>query len=221
MQAKDLLNDIILPLRTSDTGAVALSWMDEMKVSHLPIVNNEAFLGLISEKEIYDLNNFDEPLGNYRLSLARPFISQNQHLFDIVKLVHNLQLSLVPVLNEKEDYLGCITRAQLLDEVANVGSITQPGGIIVLEVNDIDYSLFEISRLVESNDAKILSVATRTFSNSTRMEVTLKLNRIDIGPVLQTFNRYDYQIVASFSDETDYDEMLRERFDMLMNYLNI
>jgi acetoin utilization protein AcuB len=221
MQAKDLINNIIIPLRTSDTGSIALSWMDEMKVSHLPIVNNEAFLGLISEKEIYDLNDFEEPLGNYQLALTRPFVLFNQHLFDVVKLVHSMQLSLIPVLNQNEDYLGCITQSQLLSVMAEVGSIQQPGGIIVIEVNEIDYSLFEIARLVESNDAKILNVSTRTFSDSTRMEVTLKLNKIDIAPVLQTFNRYDYQIIASFSDETDYDDMLRERFDMLMNYLNI
>jgi acetoin utilization protein AcuB len=221
MQAKDLINDLILPLRTSDTGAIALSWMDEMKVSHLPIVNNEAFLGLISEKEIYDMNNFDEPLGNYQLTLNKPFVQYGQHLFDVIRVVHSMQLSLIPVLNDNEDYLGCITQSRLLDEMAEVGSLKQPGGIIVLQLNEIDYSMFEISRLVESNDAKILSCCSRTFSDSTRMEVTLKLNKIDISAVIQTFTRFDYQIIASYSDENNYDEMLRDRFDMLMNYLNI
>jgi acetoin utilization protein AcuB len=221
MQANDLINDLILPLRTSDTGSTALSWMDEMRVSHLPIVNNEAFLGLISEKEIYDMNNFDEPLGVYQLSHTRPYVLFNQHLFEVIRLVHSMKLSLIPVLDANENYLGCITQSKLLEEMAEVGSLKQPGGIIVLQMNEIDYSLHEIARIVESNDAKILSCYTRTFTDSTRIELTLKLNKIDISSVIQTFNRYDYQIVAFFTDENNYDEMLRDRFDALMNYLSI
>jgi acetoin utilization protein AcuB len=221
MLANELINDLILPLRTSDTGSTALSWMDEMRVSHLPIVNSEAFLGLISEKEIYDMNDFDQPLGNYNLLHARPYVLFNQHLFEVIRLVHSMKLSLIPVLDANENYLGCITQSKLLEEMAEVGSLKQPGGIIVLQMNEIDYSLHEIARIVESNDAKIFSCCTRTFTDSTRIEITLKLNKIDISSVIQTFNRFDYQIVAFFSDETNYDDMLKDRFDALMNYLSI
>lgn len=221
MLANDLVSDLILPLRTSDTGGTALSWMDEMRISHLPIVNNESFLGLISEKDIYSMNDFDEPIGNYQLSLARPYVLFNQHLFEVIRIVHSMKLSLIPVLDEQENYLGCITQTKLLEEMAEVGSLKQPGGIIVLEMNDIDYSMHEIARLVESNDAKILSCCARTFTDSTRVEITLKLNKIDVSAVIQTFNRFDYQIVAFFTDENNYDDMLKERFDALMNYLSI
>jgi acetoin utilization protein AcuB len=221
MLANELINDLILPLRTSDTGTTALSWMDEMRVSHLPIANSEAFLGLISEKDIYDMNNLDEPMGNYRLSLKRPYVIYNQHLFDVIRVISSMNLSLVPVLDDSENYLGCITQSGIIEGFANGGSLNQPGGIIVLEMNVIDYSLHEIARLVESNDSKILTCATRTFKDSTRIEITIKLNKIDVSSVIQTFNRFDYQIVASFSDENNYDDMLRERFDSLMNYLNI
>lgn len=221
MLANDLINDLILPLRTSDTGSTALSWMDEMRVSHLPIVNSEAFLGLISEKEIYDMNDFNEPLGNYQLSHTRPYVLFDQHLFEVIRLVHSMKLSLIPVLDANENYLGCITQSKLLEEMAEVGSLKQPGGIIVLQMNEIDYSLHEIARIVESNDAKILSCYTRTFTDSTRIELTLKLNKIDVSSVIQTFNRFDYQIVAFFTDENNYDDLLRDRFDALMNYLSI
>jgi acetoin utilization protein AcuB len=145
----------------------------------------------------------------------------DQHLFEVIRLVHSPKLSLIPVLDAKENYLGCITQSKLLEEMAEVGSLKQPGGIIVLQMNEIDYSLHEIARIVESNDAKILSSCTRTFTDSTRIELTLKLNKIDVSSVIQTFNRFDYQIVAFFTDENNYDDMLKDRFDALMNYLSI
>jgi acetoin utilization protein AcuB len=221
MIARDILCDIIIPLRTSDTGNIALTWMDELRVSHLPIVNNEAFLGLISEKDILDMNEPDQFLGNHPLSLSRPYVLHNQHLFDAVRVASEMKLSLVPVLDEKECYLGCITQTRLLEEMVQVGSINQPGGILVLEMNVVDYSMHEISRIVESNDAKVLSCHSRTFQESTKIEVTLKINKIDISSIIQTFNRYDYLITASFSEENDFNELLRERFGSLMNYLSI
>lgn len=210
-----------MPLRTSDTGNIALSWMDELHVSHLPIVNNETFLGLVSEKDIYELNDPDEPLGGYQLSLVRPYVYDDQHLFEVIRILSTMNLTLVPVLDEHENYMGCITQSSLLKEIAQMGSIDQPGGIIVLQMNVADYSLHEISRIVESNDAKILSSNLRSFNESNMIEVTLKLNKIDVSPVIQTFNRYDYQISASFSEENNYDDLLKERFGSLMNYLNI
>ena len=221
MLANELISDLILPLRTSDTGVTALSWMEELRISHLPIVNNEAFLGLISEKDVYDMNNFDEPLGNYPLSLTRPYVFDDQHLFDVVRIIESMKLSVIPVLDEHENYLGCITLSRLLSEMAITGSINQPGGIIVLQMNEVDYSLHEISRLVESNDYRILSCFLRTIDESNDVQVTLKLNKIDISSAIQTFTRFGYEIVASFSDENNYDDLLRERFGMLMNYLNI
>ncbi len=221
MLANELINDIILPLRTSDKGSNALNWMEELRVTHLPIVNNEAFLGLVSEKDIYDMNDFEEPLGNYQLSLSRPYVLYNQHLFDVVRVVCTMKLSLIPVLDFNEDYLGCITQSRLLEELVESGSLGQPGGIIVLQMNVVDYSLHEIARLVESNDAKILSCCTRTFAESTKIDVSLKLNKIDVSSVIQTFNRFEYQIIASFSDENNYDDLLKERYGALMNYLNI
>lgn len=210
-----------MPLRTSDTGNIALSWMDELHISHLPIVNNEKFLGLVSEKDIYEQNDPDEPLGGYQLSLVRPYVHDDQHLFEVIRIMSTMELTLLPVLDEHENYLGCITLSRLLKEFAQLGSIDQPGGIIVLQMNIADYSLHEISRIVESNDAKILSSNVSTFSESNMIEVTLKLNKIDVSPVLQTFNRYEYQISASFSEENNYDDLLKERFGALMNYLNI
>ncbi len=209
-----------MPLKTSDTGRIAIGWMEDFRVLHLPIVNNLSFLGLISEFDIYNFNNFDEPVGSHVLSLNSAYVYDHQHIYDVLRLVRQHQLSLVPVLDEHENYLGAITLQNILSHFAASLAVDEPGGVIVLEMVSNDYALSEIARIVESNDAKILSLFVHSWPDSTRIEVTLKLNRIDLGPVLQTLTRYNYNIKAFFSEQDDLDD-LRERYDSLMNYLNI
>ena len=125
------------------------------------------------------------------------------------------------MVNDRNHYLGVITLPTLAGYFARITSVDNPGGVIVLEVNEKDYSLSEIARIVESNDAKVLSLYLHSIPDSTKLAITLKLNRIDLGPVLQTFTRYNYIVMASFSDQDLYSEGLKDRFDSLMNYLNI
>jgi predicted transcriptional regulator len=220
MIAKELISDKIPPIMTSESGLEALAIMDEYRVSHLPIVNNEEFLGLISEEDIFDLNHFEESVGNHQLSLNRPFVTENQHVYDVIKLIAEMKLSLVPVLDSNNNYLGIITRQALVECFAEFSAVQNPGGIIVLDLNEKDYSLSEIAQIVESNDARILSIYIRSYQDSTRLEITLKINKMDITSIISTFNRYDYTIKASFS-ASEYDDYLRDRFDSLMAYLNI
>ncbi len=220
MIAKNLITDGIMPLKTSDTGRTALSWMEEYKVSHLPIVNNQEFLGLISELDIYDLDNFDEPLGNHKLSLKNPYVFDSQHIYDVLKLVNEQNLSLVPVLSEKGNYEGSISLQNLVKYFARALSVDNPGGIIVLEMTYNDYSLTELAKIVEENDAKILSTFIINHENSTRLDVFLKLNTVEISAILKTFERFEYFVKASFGEEDDLDD-LRERYNSLMNYLNV
>lgn len=220
MIARQLITDEIIPLKTSDTGSDALKWMDEYKVSHLPIVNNEVFLGMISEQDILSLNNPDSPLGNHPLSLKHPFINEHQHIYNVLTVIDELELTVIPVLDDHSKYLGCFTLKYLLHYIAKLYSIDNPGGVIILEVNEKDYSLTEISNIVESNDAKILSSFLTNHKDSTLLEVVIKVNKIDLGAILQTFDRFGYSVKASFGREDD-PEDLRERYDSLMNYLNI
>ncbi len=221
MLAKDLISEVVPALRTSDTGLQALSWMDIFRIAHLPIVNNEEFLGLISDKDIYNLNMADEPIGNHRLSLFSPYVYHNQHIYEVIEIVSRLKLSVVPVLDENNHYLGLITLNDLLQRFADLSALRQPGGIIVLELNVNDYSLTEIAQIVEGNDAKILSLYVSSPEESTKMEVTLKVSKTDVTSIIQTFNRYDYTIKASYMDENDLESLYSSRLESFMKYLNI
>lgn len=212
--------DGIIPLKTSDTGKTALSWMEDYKIAHLPIVNDQKFLGLISDLDIYNLNDFDEPLGNHNLSLSQPYVKEYQHIYDVLKLVSELGLTLIPVLDEKENYLGSITLPSLIKFFSKGLSLDNPGGVIVLELAYNNYSLTEIANIVESNDAKILSTFILSDEDSNKIELVLKINKIELAPILKTFERYNYFIKATFSEDTDQDD-LRDRYNLLMNYLNV
>jgi CBS domain-containing protein len=221
MLARDLTSDVIPSLRTSDSGQKALYWMDIFRISHLPIVNNLDFLGLISDKDIYDNNMAEEPIGNHNLSLFSPFVIADQHIYEVMELASELQLSVVPVLNKENHYIGVITLTDLLHYFADVSALRQPGGIIVLDLNANDYSMSEISQIIESNDAKILSSYITSPPNSTKMEVTLKINRKELTSIIETFVRYNYIIKASFMDENDLNSLYENRYDSFMKYLSI
>ncbi|MBC8461890.1 MAG: CBS domain-containing protein [Deltaproteobacteria bacterium] len=221
MIARDLITDSLTPLKTSDSGALALGMMDEYRVSHMPIVNNKEFLGVISDTDIFNLNAFDDPLGNHNLSLNGAYVKENQPVYEVIQTFANLKLTIMAVVDEKNQYLGAITLANLVHHMANITSIDTQGGIIVLEINDKDYSLSQICQIVEYNDATVLSSYITSFPDSTKLEVTLKINRLDIGSILQTFDRYGYHVISSYSNKDAYSETIQERFDSLMNYLNI
>jgi acetoin utilization protein AcuB len=220
MLARELISDIVTALKTSDTGTQALAWMDVFRVKHLPIVNQRDFLGLISDADIYDLNNPDEPVGNHNLSLHKPYVREDQHIYEVIEVLSRLELTLVPVLNYENQYLGVITQEELTQQFAQLSAMKQPGGIIELEMFERDYSLAEISQIVEGNNARILSLYVASNGEQGKIRVTLKINLTDMTSVMQTLERYNYSIVASHMSEEDLDEFYQERFDGFLKYLN-
>ncbi len=216
-----MISDVIPALKTSDTGITALNWMDIFKVSHLPIVNDEEFLGLISENDIYDLNMPEEPLGNHQLSLLRPYVTEDQHVFEVMEVLSRLKLSLVPVLDNTKNYLGVITLMELLHYFAELSGLQHKGGIVVLEMNSNDFSMAQVSQIVEGNDAKILASYITTHPNSTQMELTLKLNVTDLTSIKQTFDRYNYNLVGAYMKHDDETDLLNDRLNFLFRFLDI
>jgi CBS domain-containing protein len=221
MVAKDLISEVIPSLKTSDSGQTALNWMEIFRISHLPIVNNLDFLGLISDTDIYDMNQPEEPIGNHSLTLLKPFVTTDQHLFEVIGLASRLKLTVVPVLDENSHYMGVITTTDLVRYLAGISSMDQQGGIIVLEVIERDYSLSQIAQIVESNNVKVLSMYITSPPESTRLEVTLKVNTNDLVSVIRTFERYNYDVKTWVTSDDSMDRFYSERFDILMKYMNI
>ncbi len=220
MRAKDILSKLVIPLKPTDHGSLALQWMEDIGVTHLPVVDKESFLGLIRNEDIYNLDDVDSPIDPYEMPLIRSYVYAQQHIYDVLRVVSAEKLTLVPVLNDHNNYIGSITLIELINGIAGFTSVQQPGGILVLEVSAAQYSLSEISRIVESNNAKMLSAFITSPPDSSKLEVTIKVSVMNLSSIMQTLNRYDYVVKASFAEESQYDSLLSERYESLLKYLN-
>jgi predicted transcriptional regulator len=221
MIAQNLLSEVVPSLRLTDSGQKALNWMEIFRISHLPVVEGKRLVGLISDKIIYDLNIIDKPIGDYAEHLPSPHIHANQHIYEVFMTISGLKLSAVPVLDLYDQYCGVITVFDLVQKFADLVAVHEPGGVIVLELNSIDYSLSQIAQIVEGNDAKILSFYVSPEVESKRMTVTLKINVVDLSAIIQTFVRYDYNIIAVYMDDSLIKNMYDDRLDQLMKFMNI
>lgn len=221
MVAKDMISDVIPSLKTSDTAQTALNWMEIFRVSHLPIVNELDYLGLISDSDIYDMNQPDEPIGNHELSLPRPFVVDNRHIYEVISLAARHKLTVVPVLDENNHYRGSVTYNEIISHVASLASIEQPGGLVILQVLERDYSMSRISQIIESNDARILSMYITSKPESTSLEITLKVNTVNLASIIKTFERYSYEVTTWVTENDELDRFYTDRYNMLMKYLNI
>lgn len=220
MKAAELITHEIPPLRPSDPIGRALEWMAEFKVAHLPVVDGKRLIGIVKDTHLVERNDLNAPVidlvSEFDLSVA----GADQNVFDVVQLFGERNLSIVPVVNESYQFQGTITEHDVLDCLVKLTNITEPGSIVVLEMNTNDYSLFEIARLVEGNDMKILGVTTEILDDPQKMQVTIKIDQEDISPVLQTFDRYEY-VVRSSHKGSDHHESTQDRYEELMRFLNI
>jgi acetoin utilization protein AcuB len=221
MIAQNLLSEVIPPLRLTDSGQKALNWMEIFRISHLPVVEEKRLVGLISDKIIYDLNMIDKPVGDYSDHLLSLHVYANQHIYEVFNAISVFKLSAVPVIDLYDQYCGVITVFDLAQKFADLVAVHNPGGVIVLELNSIDYSLSQIAQIVEGNNARILSFFLSPEVESKRMSVTLKINVVDLSAIIQTFVRYDYNIIAVYMDDSAINNMYDDRLDQLMKFMNI
>jgi CBS domain-containing protein len=209
MHAIDLITPDIPPLRPQDDVSRALDWMEEFKVGHLPVVEGRRLVGMVKDTDLVDRNDPRASIAAVMDQVEVPFAKGGQHIYEVMKLVSDMG-----------EYLGTITEHEALRRLAQVTNISDPGSIVVLEMNQVDYSLQQIARIVEGNDAKVLSVYGHSLPGSTRMEVTLKINREDISDILQSFDRYEIQVKTTYQGSRFHDD-LRGRYDELMRFINL
>lgn len=220
MRASNILSEQIPPLLHSDTGEKALFWMDEFQVNHLPVLKNGNFVGLVSESELLDQSRVDQTLDQLFQHLARPFAFADAHLFDLLQHFALFKLTVLPVLDRQENFLGVISAQELLELLAQTSGLNERGAVLVLEMNANDYTLAQIAQIVESNQAKILNLFVNNVPDSTKIQVNLRINQHNLRPIIRTFERYDYNVLADFQDSQQPNE-LQDRFDELLHYLSM
>lgn len=219
MIAEEISSKILAPLDAKDTGEEALTIMNIYHVKHLPIVEGKDILGLISEEDILN-NKIEEAIGTYKIRNNDIYVSKSDHLFEVMSKMAESRLSVIPVIDEEEKYFGLVTQDDLIQYFASSFSFAEPGSIVVIETDKGNYSLSEISQIVESEQVTILSSFVNAVSDSTTIYVTLKLNKRDIKSVIASLERYEFVVKASFTRSENTDG-LKDRYDSLMRYLSV
>ncbi|MBE7178718.1 MAG: CBS domain-containing protein [Mucilaginibacter polytrichastri] len=220
MLAFELISDAIPPLRTSDSVQKGLDRMSEFRIEHMPIVNDEQFLGLVTEEDLIEEPDSSLAVGEVDLSLINPFVFENQHIYDVIRLFSIQKLSIVPVLDLQRNYLGVVSINGMNEYFARITSVNEPGAIIVLEISNRENSMSQIAQIIEAENAQILSSYIRSFPDSTRLELTLKLNKREISAIVSGLLRYNYTIKATHH-MLEVDNGSLNRYESLMHFLNI
>jgi len=221
MIARQLIADTIPALNLQDSASKALDQMQEFGIEMLPVVDeNKKYVGLLTDEAILDIQDMDLPLKDLPYALTHPFVKANMHIFEVIKIAAENNLSLIPVLEDDNLFIGTITLQSLFRYFSNINSLTEPGAIIILETAINSYSLSEISRIVDSCDIKVLALYVNILRDKSTIEITMKLDKTDLASLLNTFERFQYTIIASFQ-EKEYIQDLKERYDEFMNFLDI
>ena len=221
MIAEELINHMIPPLKVTDDAHKAIVWMEEFRCNHLPVVNQGKLLGFISEEIILESNDIEKSLGDFELTGLECVVSLESHFYDILRIAGENKLQIVAVLNEDQQYTGVITVQDIMASFAQTAAVKMQGGILVLSMDLIDYSLAEISRLVEENKAKIISsTMVEDTMDPGKIKVTLKINQLDLSRIVATLERFSYRVIGRYQEiRKDADD--NDRIDMLLKYLNI
>ena len=220
MIVKQIISETIPSLKPSDTVSKALYWMETFKITHLPIVLNDDYLGLISETDLLDIDN-NKPIIDNKLIIKDFSIIENQHIYNAINIISDNKLSLLPVISTDNKYSGYIVLQDLFIALKRITSIEDIGSILILEIAQNDYTLTEIANIVESENIKIISLHTATDTKTQKLNITIKFNTDEILPIIKSFERYNYNIKAVFSNNKKSDEFYNDRLDELMFYLNI
>ncbi len=220
MIAPELISHSIPPLHLDDTGEQVLLTMHEYNVSQLPVVDGKSYIGLVTMEDVINMKHLNQPLKNFTQIFRKPSVKDTAHIFDVMKSALEYNVRVVPVINDDHKYLGMISAESCLRAFAVLNSVKDAGGILELEVAVKDYSLSEVARIVEENDAEILCLYTNINQLEQKAEITIKLNTTEVSGIIAAFERYEY-VVTSVYNDAEYAEDMKDRYDLLMRYLNV
>ena len=201
------------------TKEIALALMEDFKLKHLPLLSDSAYQCLVSEKDLLALPDPSATIGEP--VLFAPAISENRHLHEALAMITRYGLSLLPVVSVAGTYLGAIPPDRLVDALSELCNAEAAGSVIVLEMMPQDYSLTDIARLVEANNAHVLNLLSHQDKDTGRLLITLKIDLEDASPVIRSFERFNYTVLYHFMEKGMVDDMLRQRMNELLHYMNM
>jgi predicted transcriptional regulator len=216
---KELISASIPTLTLNDSIFQALELMSEFHITQLAVVVNDKYMGLVFEEDLMNVDNTGL-LGTMHNHFSKVSVRANTHFIESIQTANDYNLTIVPVIDNDNEFLGVIPATDLLKQLGKITGASDPGGLIILEMEQRNFSFAEISKLVETNDAQITQLNTFWDNNLESFFVTLKINKFEISDIVATFQRYEYEVKYYFGEEL-YENELKDNYDHLMNYLNI
>ncbi|MCE7062690.1 CBS domain-containing protein [Dyadobacter sp. CY343] len=221
MLAISLINPMIPVLKPTDSVSTALDWMDEFGVKQLIVADMGVYEGIVSEDILFEIHDTSEILARIIIQHKDIFASEDQHPYELLRLVNQFGLRIIPVLHDDRTFAGSILANDLIEHFVNELGVQEKGAVLVLKIAERSYSLSEISRLIESNGTKILSSyysSGEVYDPTNEARLTLKLNRTNITPIIATLERFGYDIEEAHANDP-IESFDQERLDMLLRYL--
>jgi acetoin utilization protein AcuB len=221
MTTAELINYSLPLLKPTDTVGQALEWMQENRIGQLVIADGKNYWGIVSEDILLDFDETNE-VGILPLQFSETYLLDYQHIYEALGLISKYQMQVIPVLNDDKNFIGMLQTSQVYDKFSELLGNHEQGAVIVIRLKNKDYSLAEISRLIESNNAKVLSsyFSGNDFEEENAARLTIKINRTEISSTIATLERFGYVVDAAFAHEP-IESLEQERYDMLMRYLSV
>jgi len=213
-----IANDIEV-LKLSDSVLTVRNSFKKTIFTHIPVVENKQLLGLISETDMQGIDTSSKNINDLRYLFESFFVKQNANWFTILKEFATNETNILPVLNEKKEYIGYLELTDILHFFNNTPFLKEEGTIIIVSKSKKEYSFSQVAQIVESNDAELFG-AFVSKKHSDFIEITLKTSNTNINSIIQTFRRYDYTIELGLHED-NYLSELKERSEYLQKYLNI
>ena len=214
------ISTLYTEVHPNDTVAATLDKVNELHLQQLPVVKGKEYLGIITEEDLLNVDDDMKTIKDLKFTFPFIYLFDYQHIFDALQYLETYQFDMLPILNKNNQYVGVITPKDLLLALNKTISNQEIGAIIVLEMEERDNSLTHIANIIESENCKILHTGVKVLGDSSKVELTIKLNKTNISSVLASLWRHDYVVKATFNDGSDQND-IQERYNLLMNYLNL
>ena len=220
MLTAQLVNTVTPQLQPNDKLDKAKQLMVDYKLTHLPVVNKNKFLGLIAEDDALDESNEQATIESILDLLLIAFLPEDVHFLNALNYCNQYDANLIPIIDKEANYMGCISSQHLLKTIGEFTGSNEIGGLNVLAIQPIQFSISEISRIVESNNATVFHLNSTFDVNTGLMMVTIHLNKKEIDAIVATFDRFQYNVIHHFGSYRK-DDKTNLHYRNLMHYLNL
>jgi len=214
----DYINNDIKAIAIDESIETVQDFFAELSFSHFPVLEDGTYLGSIALDDVETFDT-DKNVSDYRYTLEGFYARTNMIWLDVLEVFARNHTSVVPVLDDNNKYVGYYDITDIVKFFHETPFLKEMGGIIIVEKNVSDYSMSQITQIVESNNGKLLGLFVSNVE-ADKVQVTVKITLGAMNEIIQTFRRYNYEIISEHQED-NYLNALKERSDYLDKYLNI